>query len=384
MRINYWLYADPEDGPTSEFIPVLIAQFPNAVSCASFDQLCNSINCEGPHAVLIFSPQAPDIGFEQARRIRKTEILKLTAQGIECVLFVPELFDISWDFDWITSIPNLLIVAPGQHNFGLLNYPWVTWQHWLQDAADVYRQSNMAKYIGTLDTVSSKLKLFDVLLGGERVYRTLLHDWIEQDPVVSANSIMSYYGGTTTRPRMILEPGMDPDDMPTPPHTGVGIEFNGVYARMSVVPPVSIYQQCAYSIVTETNAQHNWVFFTEKIARAMVCERLFVVLSSYRYLHYLKQAGFQTFDSIINESYDLEVNDVRRWRMAFEQMQVLAQMDQQQVLERIQPIVAHNHQVLLQTDWHKKMSQQVTQILDARLGLNLKESQELFHPGQGR
>jgi hypothetical protein len=101
-------------------------------------------------------------------------------------------------------------------------------------------------------------------------------------------------------------------------------------------------------------------------------------------LHYLKQAGFQTFDSIINESYDLEVNDVRRWRMAFEQMQVLAQMDQQQVLERIQPIVAHNHQVLLQTDWHKKMSQQVTQILDARLGLNLKESQELFHPGQGR
>ena len=141
---------------------------------------------------------------------------------------------------------------------------------------------------------------------------------------------------------------------------------------MAVVPPVSVYQQCAYSAVTETNAQHNYVFFTEKIARAIVCKRLFVVLSSYRYLHYLRQAGFQTFDNVINESYDLEVDDTRRWRMAFEQMQVLATMDQQQVLEQIQPIVKHNHQVLMQTDWHKKMSQQVGQILESRLNLNLK------------
>jgi hypothetical protein len=143
---------------------------------------------------------------------------------------------------------------------------------------------------------------------------------------------------------------------------------------MAVVPPVSVYKQCAYSVVTETNAQDNYVFFTEKIARVVVCQRLFIVLSSYRYLHYLRQAGFQTFDSIINESYDLEVDDTRRWRMAFEQMQVLATMDQQQVLERIQPIVEHNRQVLLQTDWHKKMFQQVGQILDSRLRLNLKKS----------
>ena len=372
MMINYWLYADPTDGPTTEFLPILIKQFPAAVLCTSFDQLCNSINSAGPHVVLIFSPQAPAIGLEQARRIRKTEILKLTKQGIECVLFAPELFDISRDFEWITSIPNLLIVAPGQHNFGQLNYPWVNWQHWLQDAADIYRRPSMAEYIATLDTVQPKTQLFDVLLGGLRPYRTLLHDWIEQDPVLSPNLIMSYYGGTTTRPRMILEPDMDPNALPTPLHTGFGLRFRGVYTRMSVVPPVSVYQQCAYSIVTETSAEHNYVFFTEKIARAMVCQRLFIALSSYRYLHYLRESGFQTFGDVINESYDLEVDDKRRWRMAFEQMQALAAMDQSQVLERIQPIVAHNRQVLLETDWHKKMSQQVGQILDARLKLNLK------------
>jgi hypothetical protein len=311
---------------------------------------------------------------DQSRSIRKTEILKLINQDVECVLFVTEIFDIIRDFDWICSIPKLLIATPCQHNFGRLNYPWVTWQHWLQDAADVYQQPGLVEYIGTLDTVAPKLKLFDVLLGGERPYRTMLHDWIEADPVLSAGSIMSYYGGETTRPKVLLEPDMDVSKLPTPFHTGFSLEFRGVSTRMAVVPPVSIYQQCAYSVVTETNAQHDYVFFTEKIARVMACERLFVVLSSYRYLHYLRQAGFQTFGSIINESYDLEVDDSRRWRMAFEQMQVLAAMDQQQVLERIQPIVKHNRQVLLQTDWHKKMSQQVGQILDARLRLNLKES----------
>jgi hypothetical protein len=371
MKINQWLYVDPDDGPSTFLIPILVKQFPDAVLCTSFKQVCDCINSKGRHVVLILPPQAPD-DLDQAKSIRKTEILKLTWQGVECVLFIAEIFDILKDFDWINSISNLLIVTPCQHNFGRLNYPWVTWQHWLQDAADVYQQSGMAEYIATLDTVQVKPQLFDVLLGGERPYRTLLHDWVEQDPVLSAKSIMSYYGGTTTRPKIILEPDMDADRLPTPFHLGYSLEFNGVSTRAGVIPPVSVYQQCAYSVVTETNAQDNYVFFTEKIARVMACERLFVVLSSYRYLHYLRQAGFQTFGDIINESYDLEVDDVRRWRMAFEQMQVLATMDQQQVLERIQPIVEHNRQVLLQTNWHKKMSQQVEQILESRLQLNLK------------
>ena len=374
MKISRWLYVDPNDGPSESLIPILVNQFPDAVVCESFAVLCDCIKTDGHHVVLILPLRAPSIDLDLAKSIRKTELLQLTKQGVECVLFVTEIFGINGDFDWICSIPNLLIATPCQHNFGGSNYLWVIWQHWLQDAADVYKQTGLSDYINTLDTVSPKAKLFDVLLGGLRPYRSLLHDWIEQDPVLSDNTIMTYYGGNTTRPKIILEPGMEVSKLPTPFHTGFSLEFQGVSTRMSVVPPVSIYQQCAYSIVTETNAQHNYVFFTEKIARAMVCQRLFIVLSSYRYLHHLRESGFQTFGNIINESYDLEVDDIRRWRMAFEQMQALAAMDQQQVLERVQPIVEHNRRVLLTTDWHKKMSQQVGQILDARLRLNLKEA----------
>ena len=149
-------------------------------------------------------------------------------------------------------------------------------------------------------------------------------------------------------------------------------QFRDIAARFAVIPPVSVYQQTAYSVVTETNAQHNYVFFTEKIARVIVCRRLFIAFSSYRYLHYLRESGFKTFGHIINESYDLEVDDVRRWRLAFEQMQQLAKMDQPHVLEQMQPIVEHNLQVLMTTDWNKKMSNNINQILAARL--NLKKS----------
>ena len=370
MTTNYWLYADPEDGKTNEIIDIITTQFPQAVWCDNFDHLTTVIGNDQSHVVFMIQPTDGNRTDRLDENIWHNQVKKLVSRPVQCVWFVDELFTISRILDWVSTFSNLLIVTPGQHNFGMLNYPWVTWQHWLQDAVNVYQQPTMQDYINTFDPVKSKPQLFDVLLGGERPYRTLLHDWIEQDPVLSARTIMTYYGGKTTRPKIISEP----DVMVSQPikHTGIVCQFRDIAARFAVIPPVSVYQQTAYSVVTETNAQHNYVFFTEKIARVIVCRRLFIAFSSYRYLHYLRESGFKTFGHIINESYDLEVDDVRRWRLAFEQMQQLAKMDQPHVLEQMQPIVEHNLQVLMTTDWNKKMSNNINQILAARL--NLKKS----------
>lgn len=370
MTTNYWLYADPNDGSSSEIINIIKAQFAQAVFCSNFDQLLTNIDNDQSHVVFLIQPT-------DANRVEKInkiswsiQVKQLISKPIQCVWVVDELFIINRILDWVSTFPNLLIVTPGQHTFGMLHYPWLTWQHWLQDAVDIYKHPPMQNYINTLDLTAPKPQLFDALLGGERPYRTLLHDWIEEDPVLSAQTIMTYYGGKTTRPSEILEPGMI---LPRPvTHFAARCKFCDITTRAGVIPPVSVYQQTAYSVVTETSAQHNYVFFTEKIARVMSCRRLFIVLSSHRYLHYLRESGFKTFGNVINESYDLEVDDVRRWRMAFEQMQQLATMDQSWVLEQIQPIVEHNLQVLMNTDWHKKMSIEVNQILTARL--NFKKS----------
>ena len=373
MNIAQWLYADPADGPSQPLLTILQRQFPTATLCSDFEQILNNIDTlPGRHVVLMLPPQdGTIIPLDQSRKRWQNEIKILCKKNIECVLFITEIFTISLAFDWICSIPNLLIVTPCQHNFGKNNYPWITWQHWLHDAADSYKQPALIDYVNNFDPTHVKPMMFDVLLGGERPYRTLLHNWVEQDSALSPSTVMTYYGVETARPKFIYEPDMIVPEMQNF-HTGAHCFFNGVEIRIGSVPPVSIYKQCAYSLVTETSAQHNFVFFTEKIARVMVCQRLFIVLSSYRYLHYLREAGFQTFGNIINESYDLEVDDQRRWRMAFEQMQQLAKRDQREILQLIIPIVAHNRQVLLTTDWHGKMSTQVNQVLEARLGLNLK------------
>jgi hypothetical protein len=371
--INFCLYADPTDGPSSFVIPIISQQFPTAVLCTTFSEVETEIDKPGTWAVLVLPRQSGEFNpVEITKAIWLKEVQILTNKNTQVVLFLTEIEIINQENKVLSQIPNLLIVAPAQHTFGMLHYPWVIWQHWLQDAVNVYQKPGLKSYIDTFVPGSVRPMLFDVLLGGERPYRTLLHDWIENDPVLASQIVMTYYGGNSARPRMILEPGMTEPDDRSSFHFAFPCQFEEVNTRAGVIPPVSIYQQSAYSIVTETTAELNYVFFTEKIARPIVCQRLFIVLSSHGYLHYLRAAGFQTFSEIINESYDLEVNDTRRWRMAFEQMQVLADMDQQTVLERIQPIVEHNRRVLLETDWHKKMSQQVGQILESRLWLNLK------------
>jgi hypothetical protein len=372
MTVHYWLYTDPNDSKSNSIIGVVKTQFPQLVYCSDFDQLQYNISTHEQHIVFLIQPTDSIRAERMHETVWHDQIKKLVSLPIQCVWVVDELFTISRILDWICTFSNLLIVTPGQNTFGMLHYPWVTWQHWLQDAVDVYKHPTMQNYVNTLDSKKLKPQLFDVLLGGERPYRTLLHDWIEQDPVLSSQTIMSYYGGNTTRPKIISEPGIVVNQNQPITHTGIRCHLDDVTTRFAVIPPVSVYQQTAYSVVTETNAQHNYIFFTEKIARVMVCRRMFIAVSSYKYLHYLRESGFKTFGNIINESYDLEVDDVRRWRMAFEQMQQLAKMDQSWVLEQIQPIVEHNLQVLMNTDWHKKMSNNVNQILAARL--NFKEA----------
>jgi hypothetical protein len=94
---------------------------------------------------------------------------------------------------------------------------------------------------------------------------------------------------------------------------------------------------------------------------------LFIVAGGQHYLQFLRQSGFQTFDGILNESYDLEPDDSRRYQMAFNELAKLTQQPQQEILEKIRPIVEHNRQVLFETNWHQTMSQQVRNILTAKL-----------------
>ena len=104
--------------------------------------------------------------------------------------------------------------------------------------------------------------------------------------------------------------------------------------------------------MAETDNDNSLSFFSEKTAKALIAHRLFVAFSGYRFLHNLRELGFQTFGSVIDESYDQIRNDAERFTAAFEQVQALCVLPQTQVLEAVRPVLEHNHDMIMNTDWN--------------------------------
>lgn len=109
--------------------------------------------------------------------------------------------------------------------------------------------------------------------------------------------------------------------------------------------PEKIYQNSYYSIIAETN-YHSYIFFTEKTVKPLLAKRLFVMFSTYHHLKKLHEYGFKTFGSIIDESYDDEVNDYLRFEKAFEQIIKLSKMDPIEVYEKIGDVLEHNYKLI--------------------------------------
>ena len=112
--------------------------------------------------------------------------------------------------------------------------------------------------------------------------------------------------------------------------------------------PWNIYEHTKFSAVLETH-YHEVFFFSEKPAKALLGRRVFVVFSCQHYLEQMRTLfGFKTFDGIINEGYDLEENAIKRFEMAFEQMEWLARQDYTAIKLKTDPIVDYNFNRLLE------------------------------------
>jgi hypothetical protein len=113
--------------------------------------------------------------------------------------------------------------------------------------------------------------------------------------------------------------------------------------------------------VAETCWQNHFSFFTEKTVKPIIARRLFVVFAGQGHLQNLRTMGFQTFNTIIDESYDDEEDDLVRWQRAWDQVEWLKSQPQEEILERIRPIVEHNFAVMMTTDWYYVFRDQLEQ-----------------------
>ena len=104
------------------------------------------------------------------------------------------------------------------------------------------------------------------------------------------------------------------------------------------------YNHSAYNIVSETQIDEE-TFITEKIWKPIIAKQIFIVHAKPFYLKNLRELGFQTFDGIIDESYDLETDSYRRMDKIVKLCHWLKQQDWRVLYDNTEHIRKHNTQL---------------------------------------
>lgn len=100
-------------------------------------------------------------------------------------------------------------------------------------------------------------------------------------------------------------------------------------------------------LVTETVASGRRLHLTEKTFKAICLKMPFIIVGTQGSLSYLRSYGFRTFDSIWDESYDDEVDDILRIEKIASLLSSLDKLplnSKQQLFEQCQEIIEHNYQ----------------------------------------
>jgi hypothetical protein len=269
-------------------------------------------------------------------------------------VFESELHNFHWTIWHHCHRPNVYWVQPGAVNDRAdMQDHIIPWQDFLKLVALMYKR--LPDKLTQLQPYMPKPKFFDALLGSPKSHRQFVANAVDQHQL--HDKFVMTYGGTWNNNKFyaqdyfIWEPGCVPEQDII--GTADYVRYDGYLTPLSHVIPMQVYNDTAYSIVCETDHDNTLSFFSEKTAKVLVARRLFVAFSGYRFLHNLRQLGFQTFDGIIDESYDLIKHDGDRYTAAFEQVRYLCSVPQDQILPKIRSIVDHNHEVVMNTDWVK-------------------------------
>jgi hypothetical protein len=233
--------------------------------------------------------------------------------------------------------------------------------------ADVYR--HFPSVLEPLHIPKVKFKYFDALLGSPKPHRDFVYNNVLANKL--EDKVEMVYGGYwessnkfKASDKFIYEPGIEILDDTNTYQPMRRVKYNGRQCWLCQVIPTEVYNNTAYSIVTETDCDNRLSFYSEKTAKPIIGKRLFVAFSGQYFLHNLRSLGFKTFDDIIDEGYDSIQDSQERWQAAFNQVKYLCSAEQQEIYEKIKPIVDYNYDLLMSTDWIKYSCDQISNTIN--------------------
>ena len=186
---------------------------------------------------------------------------------------------------------------------------------WFLTTNNYYAKETWAqKLLNSLNHAHDKPFKFDCLLGLQRPHRDIV-DTLYQQSTVQDQVLFNYFKNNINLGvwNQVCTPDQVTADQVLVDSTADNINY---HAPLSAILPDYIYNQSSHSIVCETTSYNNFSQFTEKVAKPMLAQRIFVVFCGQWYLKNLRGLGFQTFDSIIDESYDSEPDMLIRYQKA--------------------------------------------------------------------
>lgn len=279
----------------------------------------------------------------------KEIISNLVRNSKKIYLYLGEPTDDKQFINFLTTfdLPNIHFYSDCVLNFNLSYATFTPAVNWFIDPVNYYTRYQWAKdLLGKLTYGFDKSYRFDILLGQSKLHRDKL------DQLVSSSHfkhlcIYSYFKDSISN-GVYWDCNIDPTRHVL---TSELFKINGEDARPSALLPVDVYNQSYYSIVCESTVYNSYNQYTEKVAKPMLARRPFVAFSGQYYMKNLKSLGFKTFDSVLDESYDLEANEDVRYNLAWQQVEWLCQQDPTRIFDQLNPILAHNQQHFLNTDW---------------------------------
>lgn len=251
--------------------------------------------------------------------------------------------------------PNLLYVNGDQKNDpNTFMVPWMLFE--IVTPFNKFKHQDYSQ--------QTKIK-FDILLGRQKPHRDYLFNQLQQSPLLNQSFVNYTTAGLDENKKLCNEsittiyrtPGLDKYESKllrrrlenqSAFHSYMNSEMVMFQDRDSNYVPWEIYANSNYSIVAETNGiqlyhNSNHFFPTEKTAKPLFAKRPFIVFSTANYLYNLRRLGFETFGSVIDESYDDIPNDVDRWSAAWQAAGQLAQQNPETVYKKLRPVLEHNH-----------------------------------------
>jgi len=238
----------------------------------------------------------------------------------------------------------------GQLHFDLKHSQVHVFMDWFETSTYFYRHW-LPEILHRLQPYTAKKQSFDILLGRPKQHRDFIFDQAIQ---AADDHVLSYFKFGNEQLNLNNwqweQQGVQVDRAIE--WTVQPVQYYGRPISVSQILPFKIYNQTSYTVVAETCWQNHFSFFTEKTAKPIIARRLFVMFAGQGYLQSLRSLGFRTFNGIIDESYDHEIDDYIRWRRAWEQVEYIKSQRQAIILEKIRPIVEHNFQVMMTTDWY--------------------------------